>query len=332
MFDSQNRIIFEKSKFFISKKIRNNFRHMQYLNMGKKNKNKTFYVIQRKIGGGFFSNLLYVLNHLVICEKLNFIPVVDVENFSSFYNEKLKINGTLNSWEYYFDQTSKYSLKEVYESRNVIITSNKTFKNYRYRAFNKYKDFNKVFKKYINIKKDILFEVKDIIKRLNINKNNTVGLHWRGTDHKFLPNHPQPPTRKQIFEKVDKILKKKKLKKIFAITEDPDYLNILEKKYKSKILYLNSFRSSKPSEFSNFKRKYHRYKVGRESLVEVLILSSLKYLICSESNISDFAKFMSFNKKYKIDRILNYRNSKNGLISFLNWKFKSFLPPILGGY
>ena len=45
---------------------------------GKKNKNKVFYVIKRIKGGGLFSNLLFVLNHLIISDKLNTIPVVDM--------------------------------------------------------------------------------------------------------------------------------------------------------------------------------------------------------------------------------------------------------------
>ena len=106
----------------------------------------------------------------------------------------------------------------------------------------------------------------------------------------------------------------------------------MKKKYGKKVLYLKSFRSSKSSDFSNFNRKNHRFKVGKESLIEVLILSKLNYLVCSESNISDFAKFISLNKNFYIDRIVNTRNSNNVFISFLRWKIKSFLPSFLGGY
>ncbi len=332
MFDSQNRKIFKKKNISIPKYILRSYQELQFCSFGKKNKDKIFYVIQRKIGGGLFSNLLYVLNHLVISEKFNFVPVIDMENFEGFYNEKYKVNKTFNSWEYYFEQPANYSLEEVYKSRNVIITSNKTFKNYKFRAKIKHKQIKKVFKKYIRFKKDILTEVEKIIKNLNINKANTIGLHWRGTDHKFLPNHPQPPSRKQIFERITGSIKNNLSKKIFVVTEDPDYLKILKKKYNNKILYLNSFRSTKSSDFSNFVRKDHRYKVGKESLIETLILSRLNYLICSESNISDFVKFMSLNKRFRVNRISNYRNNKNPLISYSRWKLKSILPSFLGGY
>jgi hypothetical protein len=332
IFDSSNRIILKKKKLLISRKIVNNFRHIQFHSFGKKNKNKIFYIIQRKIGGGLFSNVLYVLNHLVICDKLKLIPIVDMQNFEGFYNEKSKINQSLNAWEYYFKQVSNYKLKDVYKSKNVIISGNNTFKNYKLRAFKKYKDIYKSYKKYISINQNIHNEMNKIYYNLKINKKDTVGLHWRGTDHKFLPNHPQPPTRNQIFSKIDGILLKKKKKKIFLVTEDSNYLKIIKKRYGKKVKYLDSFRSSKSSDFSNFKRKDHRYKIGKESLIETLILSKLDHLVCSESNISDFAKFISKNKNFFIDRIVNKRNGKSAFICFLKWKVKTFLPSFLGGY
>ena len=332
MFDSNNRIIIKKNKLLISKNIVNNFKYLQLHKFGSKNKKKIFYVIQRKIGGGLFSNLLFVLNHLVISDKLKLVPVVDMQNFEGFYNEKLKVNKTLNAWEYYFNQTSNYKLENVYKSKKVIISGNFTFKNYKYRALRKYSDILKVYKKYITINKKILNEANKIYNDLKINNHDTIGLHWRGTDHKYLPNHPQPPTRNQIFSKVDYILKNKNIKKIFLVTEDPDYLEIIKKKYGKRVKYLNSFRSKKPSDFSNFKRKNHRYKIGKESLIEAIILSKLNYLICSESNISDFAKFISMNKNFYVDRIVNTRNSSKTFPSFLRWKIKSFLPSFLGGY
>ena len=87
---------------------------------GKKNTNKIFYVIRRSPGAGLFSNVIYVLNHLLIAEKNNFIPIIDMENFTTIYNEQEKIDNTYNAWEYYFEKINKYSLKEVYNSQNVI--------------------------------------------------------------------------------------------------------------------------------------------------------------------------------------------------------------------
>ena len=69
-----------------------------------------------------FSNVNYVINHLKVCDQYNFIPIVDMENFTTIYNEREKINNTYNAWEYYFEKLNKYTLK-VYNSQNVILTS-----------------------------------------------------------------------------------------------------------------------------------------------------------------------------------------------------------------
>ena len=45
-----------------------------------------------------------------------------MENFTTIYNEKKKIDNTYNAWEYYFEKLNKYSLK-VYKSQNVILTN-----------------------------------------------------------------------------------------------------------------------------------------------------------------------------------------------------------------
>ena len=68
--ESQNRKIKRKKKLLLSQNIVNNHKNLQFYSLGNKNPKKIFYIIQRKKGGGLFSNLLFVLNHLAICEKL----------------------------------------------------------------------------------------------------------------------------------------------------------------------------------------------------------------------------------------------------------------------
>ena len=48
-----------------------------------------------------------------------------MSNFKTIYNEKIKLFGTFNSWNYYFENVSKYSLNEVYKSKNVILIKDK---------------------------------------------------------------------------------------------------------------------------------------------------------------------------------------------------------------
>jgi hypothetical protein len=298
---------------------------------GNKNQNKLFYVIKRYHGGGFFSNFLFVLNHLIQADKLNAIPVVDMENFTNVYSERKKINGTYNSWLYYFEQVSPYTLVEVYKSKRVIFSSEKIFFEQSVSAKENEGELKKVYKKYINIKKEFLIIANKFIKKNFFNKK-ILGVHWRGTDHKVLPSHPFPPTEKQILKITDKLMSGKKFNMIFLVTEEKRYLEIFKKNYGSKVCYFNSFRSNTREQFSKNSRTNHRYNLGKESLIEVLILSNLSSLVCSRSNISEQAKFLSNNKKFKIYEIMNGFNSSSILHSLYMWHLKKILPKFLGGF
>ena len=98
-----------------------------FKSFGELNEDKIFYVIKRSPGTGLFSNVTFVLNHLRICKKNKFIPIIDMENFKTIYNEKKKIKNTYNAWEYYFSKLNNFSLEEVYKSKNVLITSDNFF-------------------------------------------------------------------------------------------------------------------------------------------------------------------------------------------------------------
>ena len=76
----------------------------------------------------------------------------------------------------------------------------------------------------------------------------------------------------------------------------------------------------------------HRYNLGKESLIEALILSNLSSLICSRSNISEIAKFLSNKKNYKIYEIMNGFNSSSIIHSLYLWHLKKILPKFLGGF
>ena len=58
-------------------------------------------------------------------QKKKMIPIVDMENFTTIYNEKSKVFKTFNAWEYYFEQFSKVNLKNIYK-KNFLFQRRKT--------------------------------------------------------------------------------------------------------------------------------------------------------------------------------------------------------------
>ena len=95
--------------------------NLEINSFGKKNKNKIFYVIKRSPGSGFFSNFAYTLNHLNISKIFNFVPIIDMKNYKTIYNDKFSLINK-NAWNYYFKNLNKHKLEDVYKSQNVVFS------------------------------------------------------------------------------------------------------------------------------------------------------------------------------------------------------------------
>jgi len=293
---------------------------------GKKNSNKIFYIINRSPGAGLFSNVTFVLNHLSICKIFNFIPVIDMENFPTIYNEKKKINKTLNAWHYYFKPLNNHNLKEVYKSKNVIFCDNNfhgnmindmTDNKLRF-FFNKIK-INSKFVKQSNYLYNNFFDKKDKV----------LGLHFRGSTYKVARGHAFPPTTNLMIKNINYLMKKYKYNKIFLVTEEQKYLNILKKKYSDKCLYLNNYRMNKIDSFKVYPRSKHRYKLGKEILLDTLMLSKCNGLSYIKSNVISAAKLLAKIKQNDHELFFGY-NSRNKFIARWLWYLKLFFPFIFG--
>ncbi len=314
-----------------SNKIKLNDKNFSIYSFGNLNKNKKFYIIRRSPGAGLFSNVIYVLNHISIAKKHGFIPLVDMDNFKSIYNENKKINNTSNSWEYYFKQISPYKLKDVYMSRNVILTENRFYKSFSHKISQKNSDLYKLCEKHIILNREMIIEANKFVSKHFDRK--MLGIHYRGTSYKISANHPLPPTKNQMIKYCKKILKNNNYDKIFLSTEDKSMFEFLKSELGEKICYLqNSYRSKIDDAFKKYPRKNHRYKLGKEILIETIILSKCHGLICQESNVSEFLRFMSNKNKIKFYYFDNGYNSSNEYIAMWLWYYKSIAPKILGGF
>ena len=299
-------------------------------NFGELNKNKIFYVIKRTPGTGLFSNVTFVLNHLAIANKFNYIPIVDMENYITIYNEKDPIRKNYNSWEYYFDQLSDHNLNEVYKSNKVIITRDKFFNFFKYNL-DKDNELKNLFKNKIIINKYIKKISEHIIKK-EFNER-ILGVHFRGTSYKRSAGHPFPATKKQMIYNVNKIMEEKKINKIFLATEEKEYLELFLNKFKNKIFYIkSSYVSNKNDAFKVYPRINHRYKLGRDILIETLLLSKCDYFIYINSNVSSAAIALNLNNNQERLEIKNGFNSKNRFISQILWYLKKSLPKKYGGF
>ena len=332
-------IINKRAKVAVKKKIfkksNNNNNELSYSikSFGEKNKSKIFYVINRTPGGGMFSNLNFVVHHLFIAEKFKFIPIIDMENFPTLYNEKIKINNSFNSWDYYFEKINQFKLEDVYQSKNVIFTNKNTNKNIFFDGFDQLLSAHKkITKKYIKFNKQLVNESNNYVKK-NFKGKKILGVHFRGSDQKTQERHPLPATIQQIEKNIHHLLKKHKFDNFFLVTEEKKYLNYFNKTLKNKILCIDSFVSNKVNIFEDNpkKRKLHRYRIGRENIINMLCLSKTDHILCVESNLPDASIFFA-DKKIPVTKINNGFNSNNIFIAQIFWYLKKILPDFLGGF
>ena len=200
---------------------------------------------------------------------MGFIPIVDMENYTTIYNENKKICSTYNSWEYYYEQISPYSLDEVYKSKNIIITSSTFYSeiDFSYNITDK-RELLDIFYKHIKVKKNKLKKIQYLKKKLFKDKK-VLGVHFRGTGYKFARN-PYPVTANQMINKINEILEKENYEKIFLMTEDSYNFKKIKEYYGEKVISLSATVRGKTNQevYDKYPRDRHRYKLGRDILVE----------------------------------------------------------------
>ena len=315
------------------KEILQNIYPNKRYSFGEKNKKKNFYVIKRNYNfNGLFSNLIFVIDHIKYAKQMNMIPVVDMENFVTVYNDKHKVNNTLNAWNYYFKNISNYKLSDIYRSKNVYFSDDKRINK---KEINQDKSLIKVFNKFIKIHPIHLKHFSILKKKYFKDKKKILGIHIRGTLEKIVRRHSLPPRPEDILKISVKIFREEKCTNVFLVTEDLKYFEIFSDHFKNKLIYLNTPRSKSTmfgdhnSHFSKYSRKNHRYKLGKEALIDALMLSSTDVLLFTTSNLWRFSIVLS-KKKRKQYQMLTETKSSNRFIARWQWYLKYYFPILFG--
>ena len=275
--------------------------------------NKKFYIIKQDFNpNGLFSNLTFVLDHIDYALKNNFRPVIDMENFLTVYNERKKIFGSYNAWDYYFEPINKIKLRQVYKSENFVFSKNFRIKN---SLINEDKELNKIFKRFIRVRSEMKKHLSDIKRMYFKDSTKIMGVHVRGTIQRVVRGHSFPPNPKDLLKEAVKIYKKTRSQKVFLVTEDDLYLNIFKKFFKKKLIY--------------YSRKNHRFKLGREALVDCILLSETKVNLVTDSNVWRISTLFSKKKQMRY-QLLTKLNSENKFIARWKWYFHYYMPYFFG--
>ena len=112
------------------------FTREQTRSFGTLHQDTIFYVIRSIKGDSPFyigpvhnllANYFYVLSHLQYAKIKGYIPIVDQQNYPVYNCMPYPINGTLNAWEYFWQQPCDVSLEKVYCSKCVVLSQQSWF-------------------------------------------------------------------------------------------------------------------------------------------------------------------------------------------------------------
>jgi len=259
-------------------------------------KRKLIYYIIKRPGVELFSNFIYVLNHLKITNSCGYEPLIDMENFKTIYKKKNKIKNTKNAWNYFFDNKKKINLNKIYKENNFIISTNGFAKTFSNQIDND--EFRYLFNKYFKIKNEFINYSNDFSKK-NF-KGKVLAIHLCDTSYKTSVNHLFPTTIERSINLISKIFKKYSYNKIFLCAENLSYFDAIIKMFKEKVIFLkNANKAYEYDAFNVYPRSSHRYKLNKYILIEALLISKCNGFIYTNTNLSEFVRFL--DKKNKIN-------------------------------
>lgn len=302
---------------------------------GEKNPDITFYVI-RPYYYVSPNELLTHPQHLLyyyylILQKISYavnngwLPVVDMEHYEGllYFAEKEPVHGTKNAWEYFWKQPVPYTLDEVYQSKNVILSTRNSV-DYGYipstlmkRPFQEYADklsvqcsryavmteFNDFTRNYINEWQEKLFPKG---KRI-------LGVVYRSTSYgkEKTPNssHPMQPSLASLIVKAKTLMKQYDMDYVFFVNEEEENIRAMTQAFGEKLIVLpraryENFHEFTPEDPNPLYVFGQRYPTNLSYLTEIALLSKCTGLLGAMSSGTRAALIWNHDQ-YEVKQIVD---------------------------
>lgn len=283
---------------------------------GKENPDKVFYLIRHASNKvGLFAYVMCNAPKIKYAIENGYIPIVDMQNYKNPYLEKSQV-GKINAWEFFYEQPTKYTLKDIKKSKNIIIsdamlsadrpTDSMDFLN-NAKVITDWRGF---FEEYIRIQPELLKAMNKERDKLFYNHKRILGISLRGTDYTSLKpyQHPIQPTIEQALTKTKEILNNYEFDAIYLATEDDKIFKMFQQEFGTMLL------SSERKRYSNtgkkyvtkiaFNRKNDNYLKGIEYFTNIYILSQCNALVAGRAGGSVAALIMG--KQYDFTYFFDY--------------------------
>lgn len=246
---------------------------------------------------GYCSLLRVTLLHIAYAKRMGFLPVVDWKP-ELLYSETEAVNGTKNSFAYFFETTGGVSLEQLMESDLVILS-----KTYDTRLFaGKLSYYPSEYEMRVlaeAIKEELHFnrygreEIVSPCEQI-LQKGKILGVHIRGTDFREqFSRHPVLVPKEAYRKAIRKAVSEAGYDYIFLATDEEETIREFQAEFGNRLLYYEALRSvdGTPLHYGRQERRErHKYLLGREMLKDLYMLGRCDGLVAGLSNVSVMAR------------------------------------------
>jgi len=233
---------------------------------------------------GMFSIFFDVLDLLKSYDKGRFHSIeVDFRNEGHYYDAKKGPDW----WGYYFEPIKlgpEGRKQRIYGCTQYVNPYNIEYRTTRRKAYH-------LIDTYIQIKPDIQKDIDDYEAR-EFAEHFVIGLHYRGTDKRS--EAPPVPYKKVVDVVYAEVLKHRNDNvRIYVATDEQQFLNYMISQFGDLVCYYPDAIRSVSGKALHYDPKHSSYQVGREALIDCVLLSRTDTLIRTSSNLSLCSTFFN---------------------------------------
>lgn len=292
---------------------------------GEKNKGRIILNIKNNDSAmGFFAAWKMMIMGISLADELGLTPVCSWTKKGPYFDPEHK--GTiLNPFEYYFEQISNVSVKDMKESHSVAnyYFGQASFEFNLCQGYGSDIDDVGLYAKYCGrmpLKGEILEALNDDISNV-FGNHKILAVHIRGVDWGNIKSHPIPLSLDKYKKMIDKALDMYDFSKIFIACDSEDTRNYFQQIYNERLIFFNDVslaeRGTHTLAIFNDRDKKGGFQLGYEVLRDMYAMSMCDGLIAGLSSVSlaSLAYKKSRNENFIYLNIIKNKIQTGGITS-----------------
>lgn len=256
-----------------------------------------------------------VLYNCIYAQDHKMIPVVDMKNYPSIYQNEEDFQ-KINIWDLYYEQPGGVSVEEAYQSGNYILCddSDEWFRYIRVRKYFDTEYLRKAYQRYIRLNRKTRIELQRRYETLlpSGEKSRMVCICLRGTDYVRF-HHPRQPGTEEIVTEAREIFQKYHCDYYYVATEDARILKEIRSCLEERLIV--QYKAGNVTDCDGYiglylQQKNTAYDLSMDYLTVLFMMKKCVCLvggICGATIVAEYGRKEPYEYIHLIDMHKNYK-------------------------